>query len=246
MPALIRRRLLTATLLALSLSAVPALAETVTGSGRMQTETRAVSDFSAVQLEGSIRLLLRQSAAESVQLRADDNLLPLIEAVVERRGSRQTLIIRWKRGTSIRDSGDVEVTVDAVKLNALSTSGSGSIDADTLSTDSLRLAVAGSGDIRVKELSAQELNAAIAGSGDILVGGRAATLKISIAGSGDADLSALVADDVKVSIAGSGDVMVHADQSLNVSIAGSGDVRYSGQVKAVKSSVVGSGDVARR
>ena len=249
MPAFTRRRLLMVTFLAtlsLSLSAVPALAETVTGSGQMLSETRAVSGFTGVQLEGSMRLVVRQSTAESVQLRADDNLLPLIETVVERRGSQPTLVVRWKRWTTIRDSGDVEVTVDVITLNALSTSGSGTIEGASLSTETLRLAVAGSGDIRLNDLSAKTLNAAIAGSGDILVAGRAPELKVSIAGSGDADLAGLVADDVKVSIAGSGDVAVHADQSLSVSIAGSGDVRYGGRVTAVKSSVVGSGDVSRR
>lgn len=244
--ALPRRHLLGAALATLTLAAAPAFAETVAGSGRMISETRAASGFSAIQLEASMRLVVRQSGSEAVQLRADDNLLPLIETFVESRGNRATLVIRWKRGTSIRDSGDIELVVDAAQVNGLSTSGSGSIEAAALRTDRLRLAVAGSGDIRVDELAADELDASIAGSGDVRVGGRAARIKVSIAGSGDADLSRLTADEAKVSIAGSGDVDVTADQTLSVSIAGSGDVRYGGQVTSVKSSIVGSGDVRRR
>ena len=241
-----RRRLLVATLATLTLCATPAFADTVVGSGRMVSETRAVSGFSAIQLEASMKLVVRQSGTEALQLRADDNLLPLIETFVETRGSQPTLVIRWKRWTSIRDSGDIAITVDAAQLNGLSTSGSGSIEAGTLQTERLRLSVAGSGDIRVDDLKSGELDASIAGSGDVTVGGRAARVKISIAGSGDANLSGLTADEAKVSIAGSGDVDVTADQALSVSIAGSGDVRYGGQVTAVKTSIVGSGDVRRR
>lgn len=221
-------------------------AETVTGSGRMQTEPRSVAGFEAVTLEASFKLVVRQAAAEAVQVRADDNLLPLIETLVEQRSGRPTLVVRWKRNTSIRNNSEIVVNVDAVKLRALSASGSGTILSDAIRTDRMTLSVAGSGDVMVKDLGADEVDASIAGSGDVKAGGKAARVKVSIAGSGDADLSGLAADEVKVSIAGSGDANVTANQALSVSIAGSGDVRYGGAVTAVKTSIVGSGDVRKR
>jgi hypothetical protein len=248
MSATLRRRALIVVSLCLPVAFLtgPAAAQSVSGSGQMQTEMRPVTGFTAVQLEASMTVEIRQSGTEAVQVRADDNLLPLIETFVESRGSESVLVVRWKRWTNVRHSSRIEVTVDAVRVDALSTSGSGAITAGALKADRLRLSVAGSGDIRVQDLAAGELVASVAGSGDIRVGGRAASAKLSIAGSGDADLSGLSADDVKVSIAGSGDASVSADQSLSVSIAGSGDVRYSGRVTEVKTSVVGSGDVRRR
>lgn len=242
------RRLLLATLASALTGAYTglALAETVTGSGRMLTESRAATGFEAVLLEASMKLVVRQGSQEAVQIRADDNLLPLIETLVETRGGEPTLVVRWKRGTSIRSSHEILVTVDAIRVRGLSASGSGTIEAASLRTDRLRMGVAGSGDVLVRELSADEVEASIAGSGDVRAGGRAARVKVSIAGSGDADLAALTADDVKVSIAGSGDAKVTADNALSVSIAGSGDVRYGGKVTAVKTSIVGSGDVRRR
>lgn len=216
------------------------------GSGRMVTETRAVTGFEAVLLEASFKVVVRQGSAEALQLRADDNLLPLIETVVETRSGRPTLVLRWKRNTSVRHASPIVATVDAVNLRALSASGSGTIESDAIRTDRLALAVAGSGDLRVRELTAEALEASIAGSGDVRAGGQATRVKLSIAGSGDADLAALAADEVKVSIAGSGDASVTANQALTVSIAGSGDVRYGGSVTAVKTSIVGSGAVRRR
>lgn len=243
-----RRRLLLATLASALTGAYTglALAETVTGSGRMSTETRAAAGFEAVLLEASMKLVVRQGSQEAVEIRADDNLLPLIETLVETRAGEPTLVVRWKRGTSIRNSREILVNVDAIRVRGLSASGSGTIEATGLKTDRLRMGVAGSGDVLVRDLSADEVEASIAGSGDVRAGGRAARLKVSIAGSGDADLAALTADEVKVSIAGSGDARVTADTALSVAIAGSGDVRYGGKVTAVKTSIVGSGDVRRR
>lgn len=245
-----RRRLLTlaaSAALAASL-AMPstALAQRVTGSGQMASETRAVSGFEAVALEASFTVRVRQSGREGLTLSADDNLLPLIETVVERRSGRPTLVLRWKRGTSIGRSGDIVATVDAATVKALSTSGSGSIEGAEIQGERLDLAVAGSGDLRVERAAVSELQASIAGSGDIVATGSAATLKVSIAGSGDVDTRGVEAEEVKVSIAGSGDAQVTAHSALSVSIAGSGDVRYGGRVTAVKTSIVGSGDVRRR
>jgi hypothetical protein len=221
-------------------------AETVTGSGRVVTESRALSGFEAVTLEASFTVKVRQGSGEGVQVQADDNLLPYIETVVDTRRDRLTLVLRWKRSVSVRHSSDIVVTVDARTVRALSASGSGTLEADTIQGDGLALAVAGSGDVRVRQATVTDLSASVAGSGDVRAGGRAVVLKVSIAGSGDVDLSGLDAEEVKVSIAGSGDANVTAHQSLSVSIAGSGDVRYGGRVPSVKTSIVGSGDVRRR
>lgn len=60
----------------------------VVGSGTARTESRAVSGFQAVALAGAMTLVLRQGALEALELRGDDNLLPIIQArVVERGGT---------------------------------------------------------------------------------------------------------------------------------------------------------------
>jgi hypothetical protein len=226
--------------------ALSAHAESVTGSGRMANESRAITGFEAITLEASFTVKVRQGASEAVAIQADDNLLPYIETVVDTRRDRPTLVLRWKRSINVRHSSDIVVTVDARTVRALSASGSGTIDADAIQGDRLSLAVAGSGDVRVREATVADLQASVAGSGDVRANGSAAVLKVSIAGSGDVDLSGVEAEEVKVSIAGSGDAQVTAHQSLSVSIAGSGDVRYGGRVPSVKTSIVGSGDVRRR
>src|ERR1700677_3466463 len=75
----------------------------VSGSGHLISETRNVSDFSNVSLEGSGRVVIQQGGAESVTVTGDDNLLSHIETEV--RGN--TLVLGEKSGVSLSPSKDI-------------------------------------------------------------------------------------------------------------------------------------------
>lgn len=232
-------------LLVMAAAASAQLWPSVTGSGRIATETRTPGAFSALTAVGSIDVQVRQGERDQVAIEADDNLLPLIETSVDERNNQRTLVIRWKPGTSIRTHKPVSVRVTAQGLNAIRVDGSGDIRVDGMKSAELALRIDGSGDIRAQHLDAGALSIAIAGSGDLSAAGTAARATISIAGSGDVNTLGLAAADVKVSIAGSGDASVRADKTLAATIAGSGDVRYTGD-PTVTQRVVGSGEVRRR
>jgi hypothetical protein len=217
----------------------------VAGSGTPRSESRAVASFQAIALNGSLKLVLRQGARVALELRADDNLLPLIEARVVNRGGVATLEIGPRRGTNLAPRSEMTVTVDMVTLAALSVNGSGDVVCDELKTTALRVHLAGSGKLVLRGLAADELALKLSGSGEAQIKGRTGKLNVVVAGSGDVDAGELEADDAKVSIAGSGDVSVNARKTLAVSIAGSGDVAYRGTA-VVTSSVAGSGSVHKR
>lgn len=217
----------------------------VNGSGNVTTETRQVGEFQAIATRGSINLVVRQAAKEAVEVRADDNLVPLIETVVEQRGDQRTLVIGLKKGHSIHSRNDMQVTVDAVKLVSVASSGSGDVRVENLQTPSFKLSLSGSSDARLASIRTDDLSISISGSGDVTAAGRAAKLGVNISGSGDVRLRELQTDEASVSIAGSGDAELSVAKNLNVSIAGSGDVRYHGDAR-VSSKVAGSGSVTRR
>lgn len=243
-----RRRLLIPLPLALTLLAGAALGPAspaeaaTTGSGRAATEARTVAPFEAVAVRDSIDVEVRQAAAASVTVTADDNLLPLLETVVE----GGTLQLRFRRGESVRTRTPPKVVIEVERLRAVSSAGSGQVSVHGLRTTGFKLAMAGSGDAVLAQLQAESLELSLAGSGDVRGDGTARAVKIGIAGSGDVDLGGLESDEVEVSIAGSGDASVTANKALRASIAGSGDVRYRGRVTQVHTSVVGSGRVVRR
>ena len=217
----------------------------VVGSGKLANETRNVTTFQAIALRGAMKLVLRQGTREGIELRADDNILPLIETRTVDRDGVPTLELGMKDKTSFSTRGGIVATIDLVTLRALSISGSGDVVADALKTPGLALSVSGSGDVRLKQLVADEVSVKVSGSGDIELAGRSPKFGVSISGSGDVKARALEADDVSISVAGSGDADVTARKTLRVSIAGVGSVKYSGDA-TVKSSIAGHGNITKQ
>jgi Putative auto-transporter adhesin, head GIN domain len=217
----------------------------VQGSGKLQTEARSVGSFQAIEVHASMNVVLRQGPREAVELRADDNLLALVETRVISRSGVPTLEIRMRDHTSYSSRNPITLTVDVVTLSSLSVRGSGNVSGDGLKAPALKLAVAGSGNIKLQKLSLDEASLKISGSGNAELAGKTGRLGLSISGSGDINTRELEADEVSVNIAGSGDAKVNARKTLNVSIAGSGDVEYSGE-PSLKTSIAGSGHVKKR
>jgi hypothetical protein len=242
---LTRRLVFISALSTFSLFSLGAQAASITGSGKVITEARTVAEFAALAGAGSMDMLVRQGPQQSVQVSADDNLIPLLETVVENGKNGATLMVRWKQGHSIYTRSKVLVTVVVPKLSAVSLSGSGDAKVESFTTPSLQVAVSGSSDVMLPGLNTEDLSVRISGSGDVRGDGKATKLSISVAGSGDVRLADMRADDVSVRIAGSGDAAVQAQKTLDVSVAGSGDVTYTGAA-TVKKSVAGSGSVTKR
>ena len=158
----------------------------------------------------------------------------------------RTLHIQWKPDERVRSKARVVVTVDVVRLTAVSAGGSGDIKIGALTTPTFALSIGGSSGAKLEQLSTERLRIAIGGAGDVQAAGRASRLEISIAGSGDVKTRELAADDVSITIAGSGDASVQALKTLAVSIAGSGDVDHSGAAALTKGAIAGSGTIRQR
>jgi hypothetical protein len=216
----------------------------IKGSGQATSQVRQVSGFNAIRVKGSIRLVVRQAGKESVELRADDNILPYIETTIVERSGVQTLEIGMKRNLSYSSRTPLVATVDVTNLKGLSLSGSGDAVASGLKTSQLQAEISGSGRLKFDHLDADALSVQISGSGDVTANGRAGKLSIAISGSGNVETRSLESEDVHIDIAGGGDASVNARKTLRVAIAGSGDVDYTGD-PTVRTSIAGSGNVRK-
>ena len=218
--------------------------ERVNGSGEIASETRDVGSFDAVALSGGFKVIVRQNSKTSLELKADKNLLALIETKVVEGSKGRTLEISPKRGVNLAATVTPVITLDMAQLRALSIAGSGDVRVEAMKTASVDASIAGSGGIHFTDLDSDRLGVKVVGSGDITATGRVDKLDVSVAGSGDVKLRGLAAQDVKVSITGSGDAQVQALKTLKVSVSGSGDVGYVGSPE-ISMSVAGSGKVRK-
>ena len=215
--------------------------ERVQGNGKIQKQTRALGHFTGVSLNLPATTELRIGNTESITIEADENILPMIEAVIED-GSLKIRPI--KRNLSLQ-TRNMKIVVQAKDVNRIALGGSGSIDSDALRGSKLQFDLGGSGSIKVKGIEGDAVSVTLGGSGDFsTVGGKAGTVSISIGGSGDVDLGRVRASAASVSVAGSGEAIVWPKDSLSVTVAGSGDVSYYGDPKVSKT-VVGSGGTRR-
>jgi Putative auto-transporter adhesin, head GIN domain len=188
--------------------------------------------------------VLRPASRESIEIVADDNVLPLIETRLRGSATSPTLEIRVAQGWQVDSRTPVVVTIDYVRLAALSLGGAGKISGSALKAGKLDASIGGSASISLAALDADELAVSIGGSGAFKGDGRVRKFALAIGGSGRCNAETLVASDVSVSIAGSGSARVHAETALHASIVGSGDVFYRGS-PALHTSSIGNGRVHR-
>lgn len=195
----------------------------VRGSGDVISESREVSGFDSVDLSGAGDVIITQGEGESLTIETDDNIMEYITSEV--RGG--TLYLGTEELTNVMPTRLV-FTLGVDELNAVDVSGSGSIEAASIETDSLELGISGSGSVDVDSLTADELNVSISGSGDVRLAGETPEQDIDISGSGQYEAGDLLSESVVVSISGSGEATIWTTSSLDADVSGSGTVNYYG------------------
>ena len=201
----------------------------VTGSGKVVTETRDVSNFSRITLAGIGDVYVTQGEDVSVRIEAEDNLIPYFETAVQ--GDTLTIGIKNEyMGVSLHPLKPVKFYVTTPKIEAVKLAGSGNIIAGDVQTAGFDISLLGSGNISTGKLTATNVDVKLAGSGNITLGTvLAAEVATSIAGSGNIRLEALTADKVSSTISGSGDITMGGEASeQHIEILGSGDYLASG------------------
>jgi Putative auto-transporter adhesin, head GIN domain len=214
----------TATAALLALSSSGFAGPTVTGSGTSAKQSRSVDEFQSIKLNGSIDLEFRIAPKVSVELIADDNLLPRITTEVKNKAL--TIALETRDGESIQTRTPIRAVVTAPSLTGLAILGSGDAVATGISGDQLSIAISGSGSAKVSG-SAKRVNAAVKGSGDI-------------------EAKDLISTSATMAIQGSGDISLHVKSSLTAAISGSGDINVYGKPPSVTRVVDGTGEVRLR
>jgi Putative auto-transporter adhesin, head GIN domain len=195
----------------------------VKGSGVSATETRAMAQFSGVDLTGVGKLILKVSEGSnySVKVTADDNLLALVETKV----AGDKLTIGLKDSVSISNSSSFVYEVTAPKIEKLETSGAAAVEGSGFNGGKLALNVSGVGSVKLN--------------------GRVDEFRADLSGAGSLDSSGLIANDVKVELSGVGSADVHADQRIRANVSGLGSITWRGSATDVKTDVSGLGSVRK-
>jgi len=209
---------------------------TINGSGNVITEGRIVDSFSRIEVEGAANIILSQGNNQTVQIEADDNIVPVITTRI--RGDE----LEISNSRNYRSNNPVNVYITAPVVSAISIDGSGDVFGRTaIEGDQLELDIDGSGDMDL-EIFYTQLLVDSNGSGDFQLFGDVVDQNVRMSGSGNYDAWEMTSENCDIRISGSGDASVFASEFLKAEIRGSGNIKYYGNPR-VESSVTGSGDI---
>ena len=189
----------------------------IKGSGNIISENRELTNFSSINLIGSMDVNIKFSDQYNCTVVSDDNLIPYIKTEVINNNFQISI------NNNYSSTEGIEVNVNALEYDEVS--------------------ISGSGDINIIDFKNDNLSLNISGSGDITANGEVQTLIAKISGSGDIISAELISKSATITINGSGDAKIWASDSISAQINGSGNIDYYGNPKNVKSKINGSGDI---
>jgi hypothetical protein len=193
----------------------------VRGSGVLKSEQREVADFSSIALTGTGHVIVKQTGRESLSVRAEDNLLRLLETKV----AGGTLSLGTAPGANLQPTKPIEYVIEVKSLAGLS--------------------LAGAGDLEASGVDGDRLTVSISGAGNVTVSGKARALELSIAGAGKYQGEQFQTQKATVRSGGAGSAVVNASEELDVTVSGVGSVEYLGSPK-VRQTITGVGSVKKR
>ena len=192
---------------------------------KLLTRNVETMDFHSISLLGSCDVKFTQGDSVSIRVEATEKRMDNI--VVESDGETLTIKNKKKVVSLFDNTGAATVYITAPSLDAVAIYGAGDFECkDNLKTDNLSLSIMGAGDIDIDNLDADMLNVSIMGAGDI-------KMKMNNVSETRADIS------------GSGDVAMYCTNCnlAIVNISGVGDVLIKGDMKDVKKTISGVGEV---
>ena len=190
------------------------------GSGDAKTETRELDSFAAIDIGGAFELTVHvdPSVEQRVEIRGDDNIVPLVTTKV----SGNELDIGLD-ANGIRPKLPLEIEIWVPALGELDAGGATQIVVEGLHGESFELELSGANESKLS--------------------GNVAHFEVDISGAADLQARALQAKTVELELSGAGSAEVFASERLDVEVSGAGSVRYFGKPGTVEKDISGAGSV---
>ena len=191
-----------------------------TGSGNSASEKRGVSGFTAVEVSGVFQVEIVAGKEYSIEIQADDNILPLIETNV----SGDTLRIGLEH--SVKTRNDMIVRITAPNIKRVQASGAAKINASGIKNDSFSVDTSGASKV-------------------VLIG-ETAKLDIHVSGASNIDAEQLPAVNVNIDSSGASKIAVNATGELHTQASGASRITYTGNPRSVDNHTSGASSITKK
>ena len=184
--------------------------ETIEGSGNVVTETRELTTFHAVELNGAGEVTIEPGDSASITLAVEDNLIPYLTINVT--GGRLVIGVRENIAFQNKEMMIYRVTYP-----------------NTLD----ELVIGGNGNMIVMS-ACEEMRARINGAGNITLTGSGERLTVEINGNGAVNARDYAVSEAKATVNGMGVITVNAADSIDATIGGNGNIQYVGNPRVTQ------------
>jgi hypothetical protein len=191
----------------------------IRGDGNIQTEQRALTDFSELHTDGSFNIEWR-SGPPSLSITTDANLFSHIESSIS------SNYLRLHQRERLSPTHGIKVIVSSSTRSGSRLTGASKLSARQLTGPSYAVETTGAAEVSL-DGSVDDLVADMTGASELNAKGlQTKTAEISTTGAANADIS--------------------VSETLKVTITGAGDITYYGTPKTVEKHITGAGSIRHK
>lgn len=189
----------------------------VKGSGNVQTDKRKVDNFKAVEVGGVFIVEITAQKDFSVEVEADENLLPLIKT----ESDGETLKIETEQRFSTRSP--IKLRISAPDVENLHISGASKVSVVNLNNDSFSVDSSGASKIKIE--------------------GATKTFMVDMSGASKLEAENFKSENVSVDASGASCATVSVSSDLKVDLSGASKVVYYGSPSNLEKKTSGASSV---
>ncbi len=198
-----------------------------------KTELRSVSGFDRVLLKDVGDVFITQGEVESLQVEAEEEMLPRIKTeVVEGRlvlSLKGDWLDRISLGLGQLSQGAIRYNLQVKQLVSLDVPGAGRVYAASLKSPNLAVRLSGVGSIELGGVDTGALAVELSGAGKIELQGSAESQEVHMSGAGSYQGLRMETKSGKLHVSGVGNALVNVKDELDVHMSGLGSVQYQGE-----------------
>jgi len=192
----------------------------VRGSGTTATENRNVEAFTSVDVSGVFQVEVTAQKDFSVEIEADDNLLPLIKTEV-RDG-----VLHLSTEKRVKTSNRILVRISAPDLERVNASGASRVSVADIRNSSLELDTSG--------------------ASKVTASGETSNLVVDVSGASKIDTEALRSANAEVDASGASSVVVNVSGLLKAKASGASRIGYTGDPANIEEHTSGASKVFQK
>lgn len=196
----------------------------VEGSGKAIEDKRAVENFTAVEIGGSLKGEIIVGEPFSVVVKGDDNLVPLVQTKLD--GNQ--LEVEVKNRVDIRPKAGLSIIIRMPKLERAEASGASELKVGGATGPQLELEASGASHLHAAGVSGDALKVGASGASEVKLGGGVAKLEVDLSGASSLAARELTARTADVDVSGASNADVTSQEAVSGSASGASSVRVWG------------------